>query len=64
MEVTLDLSKIRKTQVRRVWSSIKVTNHRFPEEVVTLDGSQTSLWTRVKGRLTSRVAKETKLVVV
>ena len=33
----------RKTQVRRVWSSIKVMNHHFLDEVVILDGPQISL---------------------
>ena len=28
---------------------MKVTNHRFPDEVVTLEGPQTSLWIRVNG---------------
>ena len=46
MEVTSDLLEMRKTQA---WSLIKVTNHRFPEEVVNLDDPQTLLWIRAKG---------------
>ena len=56
--------EVRKTQVRRVWSSIKITNHCFPKEVVTLDRPQTSLWTRVKGRVDLKDFKEKRLDVV
>ena len=38
-----DLSETRKTQVRRVWSSIKVTNQCFLDEVVILDCLRSSL---------------------
>ena len=29
--------------VRRVWSSMKATNHHFPDEFVILEGPQTPL---------------------
>ena len=47
--MTSDLLEMRKIPVRRVWSSMKVINHNFLGEIVTLDGPQTSLWIRVKG---------------
>ena len=42
-QVTSNFSKTRKTQVRRVWLEIKVTNYHFLDEVVILDGPQISL---------------------
>ena len=47
--MTLNFSEMRKTQVRRVWLLMKVTNHLLSEEVETLGSPQISLWTRVKG---------------
>ena len=64
VEVTSDLSKIRKIQVRRVWSLMKVTNPCFLEELVTLVGPRTSLWTIVKGWLAYMVVREMRLDIV
>ena len=63
MKVASYLLEIRKTQVRRVWSSIKVINHGLTEEVITLNCSKTSLWIRVKGwvGLVCKVVREKKL---
>ena len=41
--------ELRFYDVIEVWSSIKVTNHRILDEVVILDGPQTSLCIRLKG---------------
>lgn len=45
---TLDLSFIKNSHVKRVWSSMKVTNYLAFQLVATLDGPQTSLLIRAK----------------